>query len=53
MSLVSWDQEGIELKEREVKKFIQEQGLSFCGLIESKVKECNKEGVGLEFQPTI
>nr|QHR91093.1 hypothetical protein Q903MT_gene5125 [Picea sitchensis] len=33
------------MKEREVKKFIQEQGLSFCGLIESKVKECKKEGV--------
>jgi hypothetical protein len=33
------------MKDREVKKFIQEQGLSFCGLIESKVKECKKEGV--------
>jgi hypothetical protein len=33
------------MKEREVKKFIQEQGLSFCGLIESKVQECKKEEV--------
>lgn len=33
------------MKEREVNQFIQEQGLSFCGLIESKVKECKKEGV--------
>lgn len=42
-----WNVRGLNdpMKQGEVKKFIQEQQLTFCRLIETKDKECNQEGV--------
>lgn len=43
----SWNIRGLNdpLKQKEVRNWIREQKLSFCGLVETKVKAVNKEKI--------
>jgi hypothetical protein len=47
MYFACWNIRGLNdpLKQGEVRKLISEHHVSLCGLVETRVKECNKDNV--------